>query len=121
MSYIHLQSIPAGKNTDTKGSSESTDSNYTAKSLLHLHPLFETFQDHTVYLSSFLRPTGSYSVAPACLTGPFLLCTMFQLHWLSQIDSLSPQDLCTCCPILLELSATTLPYSCSLLITHTSV
>lgn len=87
MSYIHLQSLPAGKNTDTKGSSESTYSNYTAKSLLHLHPRFETFQDHTVYLTSLLPPTGSSSVAPACLTGPFLLCTMFQLHWLSLCSS----------------------------------
>lgn len=59
MPYIHLQTLPAGKNTDTKGSSESTYSNYTAKALLHLHPLFETFQDHTIYLSSFLWPTGS--------------------------------------------------------------
>lgn len=83
MSYIHLQSLPAGKNTDTKDSSESTYSNYTAKSLLHLHSLFETFQDHTVYLSSLLWRTRSYSVAPACLTDPFLLCTMFLLHWLS--------------------------------------
>lgn len=102
VSYIYQQSSRQ-EHHDSEGHSESTYSIYIAKSLLHLHCLFETFQDHKILLHFFTevhKKLNSAAPLASLIPSPTTLPprAMFQLHWLP----FSPQGLCTCCYLCLE-------------------